>query len=215
MSDGGDGLMTPPLTGAAAGATDDSSRTRRLPGEEGIWVLIFGDMLAFAAFFVTFLVYRLDDPALYQAGRASLDQGLGLLNTLLLLTSSWFVATAVHQARAGIRARVVPLLNAACACGVGFGVVKVFEYGAKIGAGIGLSTSDFHMFYFMFTGIHMLHVLIGLGVLAFLIVRARAVAQGAAPADAGYVATMESGGAFWHLVDLLWIVLFALFYLLD
>lgn len=192
-----------------------AATTRRLPGEEGVWVFIFGDLVAFSAFFITFMVYRLDDPALYQAGRASLDQGLGLLNTLLLLTSSWFVATAVHQARHGRLERVTPLLATAAACGVGFGIVKAFEYGAKIEAGIGLTTDDFHMFYFMFTGIHLLHVLIGLGVLGYLVLRTRAVTGGRVAADAGYVATLESGGAFWHLVDLLWIVLFALFYLLD
>jgi nitric oxide reductase NorE protein len=179
---------------------------RHLPGEEGIWVLILGDLGLFAIFFATYLVYRAGNPALYAASGASLDRGLGLLNTGLLLTSSLFVALAVNGARNGRRA-LAPLA-AALGCGIGFVVSKGFEWGGKLSAGITLNTDEFFTFYYMFTGIHLLHVLIGLGVLIYLVLRSRRADPGP-----GYVRVMEGGGAFWHLVDLLWVVLFPLLYL--
>jgi nitric oxide reductase NorE protein len=182
---------------------------RHLPGEEGIWVLILGDLLVFALFFATFLVYRGQDVALYAASQATMQRGLGLLNTGLLLTSSLFVALAVADARDRHSARALKLLAAALACGIGFVVSKAFEWGAKIGAGITLNTNEFYTFYYMFTGIHLLHLLIGLGVLGYLMLRTRRADPGP-----GHVRVMEAGAAFWHLVDLLWVVLFALLYLL-
>jgi nitric oxide reductase NorE protein len=189
-------------------ASDREPAPRHLPGEAGIWVLILGDLLVFAIFFATFLVYRAGQVALYSAAQASLDRGFGLLNTGLMLTSSLFVALAVAQARAGPSRRVVNWLVAALGCGLAFVVSKALEWGGKLAAGVTLNTNEFYTFYYMFTGIHLLHVLIGLGVLGYLV--ARSSRSGPGP---GYEGVMESGGAFWHLVDLLWVVLFALLYL--
>jgi nitric oxide reductase NorE protein len=180
-----------------------------IPGEAGIWVLILGDMFAFSAFFAVFLLHRAQDVALFSASQAALDRRFGLLNTALLLTSSLFVARAVIAARAGARPLSVRLLMFALACGGGFVASKAFEWGAKIAAGITLNSNEFYSFYYMFTGIHLLHVLVGMGVLTYLLARSRRGDPGAS-----YVATMEGGGAFWHMVDLIWVVLFALFYLL-
>ncbi len=165
-------------------------------------------MLMFGLLFLTFAVYRGDDLALYRAASAGLNQGIGLINTLLLLTSSWFVALAVHAFRAGRRSRAGAMLWLALLCGGGFVALKIVEYAEKIGAGITIATSDFFMFYFMFTGIHLIHVLIGMVVLICLLVITRKAEAG--PGDA---LALEGGGAFWHLVDLLWIILFCLFYL--
>ena len=183
-------------------------RAGHVPGEEGVWVLIMGDMLVFSIFFATYLIYRAQNVALYTASQLSMQRGFGLLNTVLLLTSSWFVALAVSEARAGGRERAMRLLLGAFACGIGFVVSKAFEWGGKIQAGITLNSNEFYIFYYMLTGIHLLHVLIGLIVLGYLIARSRRPDPGAS-----YVLVMEGGGAFWHLVDLLWIVLFALLYL--
>ena len=183
-------------------------RAGHVPGEEGVWVLIMGDMLVFSIFFATYLIYRAQSVALYVSSQLSMQRGFGLLNTALLLTSSWFVALAVSEARAGGRERAMRLLLGAFACGIGFVVSKAFEWGGKIQAGITLNSNEFYIFYYMLTGIHLLHVLIGLIVLGYLIARSRRPDPGAS-----YVLVMEGGGAFWHLVDLLWIVLFALLYL--
>jgi nitric oxide reductase NorE protein len=185
-----------------------SRRAGHVPGEEGVWVLIMGDMLVFSIFFATYLIYRAQNVALYVRSQLSMERGFGLLNTALLLTSSWFVALAVADARAGRRDRTVRLLLGALACGVGFVISKGFEWGGKIRLGITLNSNEFYIFYYMLTGIHLLHVLIGLAVLSYLVARSRRPDPGAS-----YIAVMEGGGAFWHLVDLLWIILFALLYL--
>jgi nitric oxide reductase NorE protein len=127
-----------------------------------------------------------------------------------MLTSSWFVATAVQAARRGANRATPACFLLALLCGLGFVVVKYFEYGAKIRAGLTLNTNDFYMYYYMFTGIHLMHVLIGMGVLLYLS-RISSVAS----YDDKTIRNLESGGSFWHVVDLLWIVLFALFYLVK
>jgi len=125
------------------------------------------------------------------------------MNTLLLLTSSLVVAMGVYRARGACGPR---LMTMAIICGLGFVVVKALEYGEKIHAGIGFATSDFFMLYFAPTGIHLLYVIVGLGVLLFI----RNAAKAAEAGQTRMVA-IESGASFGHLVDLLWIELFALF----
>jgi nitric oxide reductase NorE protein len=189
-------------------AAQERRRERRMPAEEGIWVLILGDMMIFSLFFASFLYYRSKQLPLYLDSQAKLDPDFGVAYTLLLLLSSWFVVLAVKTIRAH-RPRPAPALFAgAWLCGAGFVALKVVEYGAKVSAGITPLTNEFFMFYFAYTGIHLLHVLIGLGVLVFLLLKSRRT--GGTPRE---MRTFESGGAFWHLVDLLWIVLFPLLYL--
>jgi nitric oxide reductase NorE protein len=180
----------------------------RLPGEAGVWVLIFGDIGVFSIFFLTYAYYRGEDPGLFHRGSAALSPALGVLNTLLMLTSSWFVAIAVSLARQNRARGAVRAFALGLCCGLGFVGVKFVEYGAKFRAGITLTTDDFFMFYFMLTGIHLLHVIIGIGVLSFLIHHTAAGAL-----DERRIQHLESGASFWHLVDLLWIVLFGLLYL--
>lgn len=181
-----------------------------MPGEVGIWVFIFGDMMVFSLFFMVFLYYRALDIPTFMSSQALLNLNYGAVNTILLLTSSWFVALGLHSARIAKSKLASQLFSLAFLCGIGFGLVKFFEWGEKIRAGYTLTSNDFFMYYYIFTGIHFLHVIIGLGVLAFLIVKARA---GKCAADD--IQTYESGGAYWHMVDLLWIVLFPLLYLVK
>jgi nitric oxide reductase NorE protein len=166
-------------------------------------------MFAFSAFFAVYLLHRAQNVAVFSVSQAALERRFGLLDTALLLTSSLFVARAVLAARAGARSSAARLLMLALACGAGFVVSKAFEWGRKIAAGITLNSNEFYNFYYMFTGIHLLHVLVGTGVLTYLLARSRRAEPGAS-----YVAAMEGGGAFWHMVDLIWVLLFALFYLL-
>ncbi|MCB1666732.1 MAG: cytochrome c oxidase subunit 3 [Pseudomonadales bacterium] len=185
-------------------------KTRHLPGEEGIWVLILGDMLIFGLFFGTFLFYRNQQPELFLLSQEKLNQHYGAINTLLLLTSSWFVAMAVHLYRKNETAKTALFITLAASCGLGFAVIKIIEFREKIVAGINLTTNDFFMYYFMFTGIHFIHVIIGLVVLFVLWRTARR-----GYCDEHGLRTMENGASFWHMVDLLWIVLFPLIYLLK
>jgi nitric oxide reductase NorE protein len=180
---------------------------KHIPGEAGIWVLIIGDLMIFTLFFLTFMYYRHAEPALFAAAQAKVNVQFGLTNTILLLTSSLLVASGVQGVRGG-RAGAWRFFIGGGVCGLGFVVIKAFEYGQKISAGINLNSNDFFMLYFVFTGIHLVHVLLGIGVLTLLTVTARR------PDAADKMVLIESGAVFWHLVDLLWLVLFALFYLM-
>ncbi|GLR66364.1 cytochrome c oxidase subunit III [Acidocella aquatica] len=166
--------------------------------------------MVFSLFFLTFTYYRGQEVALFAQSQKALSQYCGIINTVLLLTSSWFVANALNAARAGAGRRAQRLFSLAGLCGLGFVVVKVIEYSGKIDAGITLTTNDFFMFYFMFTGIHLVHVLIGLAVLSYAYHRA-----GREVLRPGDLSALECCAIFWHLVDFLWIVLFAIFYLMK
>ncbi len=172
--------------------------------------MIFGDLLVFSVMFLSFVYQRREDPIAFQASAARLNQAYGLLNTVLLLTSSWFVALGIQAARRDDGRRAARAFRLATACALGFSAVKLLEYAEKVRADIVINSNDFYMYYFVLTGIHFMHVLIGLGVLTFM---ARHAAAGGI--DARKLGHLESGASFWHLVDLLWIALFALLYLLK
>jgi len=190
-----------------------------VPGEVGIWVFILGDMVIFGLFFIVFVYYRGLDVELYMQSQATLNQNYGAINTLFLLASSWFVAMAVDNMRSKTPRLAPRFFTLAMLCGLGFAVVKILEYREKITVGITLITNDFYMYYYIFTGLHFLHVLIGMGVLVFLWFKAKAAVQrkGDLPiADkAKEMMLIESGASYWHMVDLLWIVLFPLLYLMK
>jgi nitric oxide reductase NorE protein len=185
-----------------------SGQPRRLPGDPGVWVFIIADMGAFALFFLIFTVGRIGSPSLFETSRQHLDVTLGLLNTLILLTSSLFMARAVEAARAGVRGAVVRNLGLTILIGLGFAVTKMIEYRAKGAAGIGLTTNEFYTYYFVFTGIHFLHFAIGIAALAMMLAKARRDVL-----DARFTVWIESVGCYWHMVDLLWIMLFPMLYL--
>lgn len=186
-----------------------------LPGDSGVWVFIFADMCAFALFFLLFAAGRIAQPDLYAASQQQLDLRLGLANTLILLTSGAFMASAARQARAGAWASARRNLVLTLAVGSLFGVSKAFEWSAKFSHGIGLTTNEFFTYYFVFTGIHFLHFIIGIGVLLVLIARSTGVSSKGGGSESGsQLRWIEASGAYWHMVDLLWIVLFAMLYLL-
>lgn len=180
-----------------------------IPGEIGIWLFVAGDLLVFSAFFVVIALGYKAQNELFAEGGATLDMWVGVLNTLFLLTGSWFVAKGVDNCRAthGLASR--RYFSLGILCGFLFVANKSFEWGLKISAGISPATNDFFMYFFVFTGIHLVHVVVGLGVLF--------VARSASRRPvlrAKEIRTIESAATFWHLIDLLWIVLFSLFYLL-
>jgi nitric oxide reductase NorE protein len=189
--------------------SDQSGQVHRLPGDSGVWAFIIADMGAFAMFFLVFTVGRMAAPELYEQSRQHLDVNLGLLNTLILLTSSLFMVHAVDAAREGDRAATVRNLLLTIVIGLGFAVTKLIEYNAKGAAGIGLTTNEFYTYYFAFTGIHFLHFLIGIGALLMMLFKAQKDSL-----DEKFRVWIESVGCYWHMVDLLWIMLFPMLYLL-
>lgn len=177
-------------------------------GEPGIWIFIGGDMLLFTMFFGSFLFDRIDEKSLFAASQASLNFGLGLTNTLLLLTSSLFVALSLNTLRRGQLRPAYVFLSLAIGCGSVFVIDKVIEYSLMIRSGISVVTNDFFMYYFMLTGIHCVHVLAGLVILSILLRQIK---------NSGNlrIDRYESGAVFWHMVDSLWIILFPLLYVVK
>lgn len=173
-----------------------------LPGDPMIWVLIFSELAAFGLFLGAFVVARALHPAVFAAGQATLDAHLAGLNTIVLVTSGWAAARATAAARAGDRGRARGWLFGAMALGVLFIAVKLLEYAREIVSGNGLETSPFFTLYFLLTGFHLLHV--GLGIVILAVVSRGARAE-----------SVETGTAFWHMVDLLWIVMFPIIYLVH
>lgn len=194
---------------ASASESAAASDARRLPGDPDVWIFILAELLMFGAFFVAYIVTWMGARELYTASQLTLDRTLGLINTIFLVTSSWAVVSALNAARANRASHVAPWLGFAIALGIAFMVVKYFEYSAKLKTGIDLTTDDFHMFYFCLTGIHLLHVVAGTIILIVCWTNAR---DGVYRAD--NVKGLETGASYWHMVDLLWIFLFPLLYLL-
>lgn len=182
----------------------------RIPGEPGIWLLIFGEMTVFAALFASFLQARHGDVAGFLAGQAHLSKGIGIGNTLLLLTSSLFVAKGVEAAKRGDIAHAPRHFAWGLTCAAGFVLLKAFEYTRLFSEGISLGSHPFFGWYFGLTALHLGHVLIG-GVLlsALTLITRRPLTKPL------HLALAESAGCFWHMVDLLWIVIFALIYLVE
>jgi nitric oxide reductase NorE protein len=187
--------------------TPDESTAERLPGDFDIWVFLFADLASFAFYFVVFMLYRVNNGALFLAQQHHLSVALATANTLVLLSSSWCVAKALHAARAGAHERAARLVSMAALLGVAFTLVKAFEWFHEIRHGFTLSSNEFSMFYFALTGVHLFHVIVGLVVLASVVRELREPAL-------QRPAVFESGALYWHMVDLVWVVLFALMYLM-
>lgn len=176
-----------------------------IPGESSMWFFVIGDLLIFGAYFVAYMYYRGQDQQLFLESQARINLDIGAANTVVLLTSSLFVALGTTATRAGRTADAVRLFAIALAIGAMFPVLKIFEYVPEIAAGVTPGTNLFFMYYFVMTGLHLCHVMLGLVILAFVIANLRAKAN---------ISFVETGATYWHMVDVLWLVLFALLYVM-
>jgi len=199
MNDGKHGM-----TGTMNAAQEDRSWgvLSDLPGHPMMWVLILTEVVTFGLLFMTFAVAGAVQPAVFAAGRAQLDPMLGGVNTLVLITSGWLAALAVENRVAGCRKAARLLLAGAAALGCVFIFVKIAEYAAKAEAGIGLETDTFFTLYYLLTGFHLLHVALGVIIIA-------------AVALYDSLENVKTGTSFWHTVDLLWVVMYPLVYLVG
>jgi nitric oxide reductase NorE protein len=182
---------------------------RRIPGEAGLWAFVLGDMALFSFFFGQFVFARGSQPAMFNASRDELNIFFGALNTCLLLTGSLFVVWGVAAIRRNDPATARRWFSVGFLTGAWFLVDKGIEWGSELSRGINPLTNDFFTYFFVFTGIHAVHMIIGLCVLRYLCRLCKRPDLG--PRE---LHTFESGAVYWHLVDLLWIVLFALLYLM-
>jgi nitric oxide reductase NorE protein len=174
-----------------------------------MWVLLFGDMAVFTVMFAVYLHARGQDRDLYAESQGLLNRDFGAVNTLILLTSSLLVVLAGNAYRSERWRHLTQRLTlVGAAVGACFVVIKALEYHEKITAGITPATNEFFMYYFVLTGLHLVHVMAGLVILLVLSRLARQPRP-----TARHIAFFEGGSCFWHMVDLLWIVIFPLIFL--
>ena len=183
---------------------------RHLPGDLAMWFFILAELAVFALLFLGLMVTRLRLPEVFAEGQPLLHPWAGTANTIALLTGSLFVAHAVEAVARGDAGRARRALAGGIACGAVYLAVKGWEYAHLIGAGYNLRTDGFWMFYFFATFFHLMHVVLGMVILAVAMAHCGAVAG-----DPDRQSGIESAGAYWHMVDLVWLILFPLFYVLP
>lgn len=186
----------------------------------GMWIFLATEALFFGGLFLGYAVYRFQFPEVFHHASHHLDLVLGSINTAVLLTSSLTMALSLHALQAGLRRRSLWLLGITCALGLVFLGIKGLEYHHKFvehlvpGSGFAYAGGDmrqaqlFFWLYFAMTGLHGIHVLVGIGIIAFM---------------AGMIwmehytkerfLPVEITGLYWHFVDIIWVFLFPLFYL--
>lgn len=180
------------------------------PGDLAIWFFIFAELLAFGVFFVAYAFARAHNVALFDESQRQLDITSGAINTLVLITSSYLMVRAVAAIKQGFARVCAHWIAAAIGLGGVFLAIKLVEFHDKFSAGISLSTNTFYMFYLSLTIFHFMHVILGMVILAAVMLKAK---------GGGYSAEnhagVETGASYWHMVDLLWIILFPLVYVIH
>jgi nitric oxide reductase NorE protein len=179
------------------------------PGDLAIWIFILAELAVFAAFFGAYAFTRVGNPALFDHYQATLDRTAALINTLTLITSSYFVVRAVAAIRADDARACARWLLGALGLGALFLGVKSAEYAHHLAQGIRLDTNTFYMFYLSLTFFHFVHVVMGMVILSAVALKARRGGYGAAEHTG-----VETGASYWHMVDLVWLILFPLVYVM-
>ena len=190
------------MTGVAK--TDE---VRFVPGQPDMWVFVLFEALVFTSYFTVYVIRRTQSPDLFLQSQAHLDLRVGVFNTLVLLVSSWSVARCVQAAREGSYRTALNNAYLTMLFGLVFLVSKVLEWATEIGQGFTFTTDEFFSFYYFLTAIHFLHLLIGFVVLGV------AVYQITSPARRSQE-LVETCATYWHTIDFLWVLIFALLYVM-
>ncbi|MCE4563584.1 cytochrome c oxidase subunit 3 family protein [Maribellus sp. CM-23] len=187
----------------------------------GMWLFIFTELLLFGALFVIYAVYRYMNPDAFHLAGEELNRVIGTVNTVILLISSMTIAMATTALQKGQRNVAIGLVSITFVIGLVFLVNKYFEWGVKFSHGIWPGSEHmmnemshgeilFFGLYFVMTGLHALHIIIGMAIMVFAV---RGLVRGKVHADRPSL--LDNCGLYWHLVDLIWIFLFPLFYLIH
>ena len=188
----------------------------------GVWLFMVTEILLFGGLFVAYIIFRGLYPDMFHQASRVLDVRLGAINTVVLICSSFTMAMAVHRSKTDKNPLTVWFLATTLLCAAIFMVVKYFEYTHKIHEGLlpgGLFHNPefshpkiqlFFSLYFLMTGLHGVHVLVGMGLITWVLVK---TLRGTV--DKSYNTPVEMVGIYWHLVDLIWIYLFPLLYLIG
>jgi cytochrome c oxidase subunit 3 len=186
----------------------------------GLWLFLFSELILFGGMFIIYAVYRFKHPEEFRLAAAELDPFIGTVNTIVLLTSSLTVAMSITAIQQGKKYFSMVLLGTTLILALVFLVIKYYEWAHKISIGIYPQSPDlltkppgeilYFGLYYVMTGLHALHVIIGMAVLAVMFVF---IAKG--KINQHSFVRLEAGGLYWHLVDIIWIFLFPLFYLIQ
>jgi cytochrome c oxidase subunit 3 len=206
---------------ACAHQFDDAAQQREA-ATLGMWIFLVTEVMFFGGMFTAYVAYRSLFPEAFGQASHHLDVTLGMTNTAVLITSSLTMALAVHGAQVGRRGALLAGLAATMALGATFVGIKGWEYAHKFHQGLvpgpaftyaGADAPQAELFfsvYFCMTGLHALHMVIGLGLLGWLVLAARR-----GRFAGGWGTPVENVGLYWHFVDIVWIFLFPLLYLIG
>lgn len=192
---------------------DKNNEINKLPGDLAMWFFILAELTVFAVFFIGFAIAENLNLAMFAEGKAQLHKVAGLINTIALITSSFFVAISLHSMRESNDKQTVIRLVCALVFASVYIVLKLWEYQSLFSQGIDIETNTFFTLYFLITAFHFMHILLGMVILLYMALN---VYQGKYrdPTTENEFSGFESGACYWHMVDLLWIILFPLIYVI-
>jgi nitric oxide reductase NorE protein len=176
---------------------------KSVPGQPDMWFFVLFEMLVFTSYFVVYMFTRATDNELFLKSQAKLDVRIGVVNTLLMLASSWAVARCVQAARAGAFRSAMTYTVVTVMLGFAFLALKVVEWVRLIRAGYTITTNEFFTHYFFLTAIHAVHLLIGFVALGVIVYQLRTRRS---------QELVETAATYWHTVDVLWVLIFSLLY---
>ena len=177
------------------------------PGGLLIWIIIFLELFTFGIALIVMVVQGNQEPDIFHNSRMMLNPVYGAINTLFLITSGFFMALAMRYYKLGEKIKTLWYFKLTIAGGMCFLLLKSIEYYEKIEAGIGLGFNTFFSFYWMLTLFHVIHVIVGM---VILLVVSRSIKKNR---DNTNVEDVEASAAFWHMCDLIWLLLFPIIYL--
>jgi nitric oxide reductase NorE protein len=177
------------------------------PGGILLWIIITLELLTFGMALVSLVYFSKADSQLFHSSRLLLNTNLGIFNTIVLLTSGFFMAVAANYFKKNDLVKVKLYLNLVLLSGVLFCVIKGFEFYNKVSEGLTLDANVFFTFYWLLTGFHYIHVVVGLVIILFLL---KGVNKNTTISHEDF----EAGAAFWHMCDLIWLIVFPVIYLI-
>jgi nitric oxide reductase NorE protein len=188
-----------------AGAELHEMRTESVPGQPDMWFFVLFETLLFTGYFSVYLVSRTQNQELYLQSQSDLDLRIGVFNTIALLLSSWAIARCVQAARDGAYRSALTNAFLTISFGLVFLVSKILEWVNEIQMGNTFTSDEFFSHYFFLTSIHCIHVLIGFVVLGVVVYQLWSPVRRSQQ-------LVETCATYWHTVDFLWVLIFALLY---
>jgi nitric oxide reductase NorE protein len=179
------------------------------PGGILIWIIIIVELITFMGGLTAFAIFRNNNIDLALESQKHLNPLIGTINTIILITGGYFMAIGIKKLKIGDNKVASKMVLFAMIAGIAFLFLKGYEYYDKFVEGIGLSTNTFFTFYWLITGFHFIHVTVAILILLALYI---SIKKNKYTKDKFF--DVETGGAFWHLCDLIWILVFPIFYLL-